>query len=120
MGGVRALIYRKFRFFDASIVFSDPKCGILDDESTQFRKSVKTGQPTVHSVVGGSCVAAVADLRCALLCRSLVKACRNLTMLHIYIDIDATEAVLLRDRLAAQLGSKGYIRLFLAGKWRPF
>ena len=64
-------------------------------------------------------MAAVADLRCALLCRSLVKACRSLTELHIYTDINATEAVLLRG-LVAQLGSKRSIRLVLAGKWRPF
>ena len=45
---MRARIFREFRFFDARIMFSDPKCSLLDDGTTQFRKSVKTGQPATH------------------------------------------------------------------------
>ena len=43
LDGVRALIFREFRFFDARIVFSDPKGSILDGESTQFREKCKNG-----------------------------------------------------------------------------
>ena len=43
LDGVRALIFCEFRFFDARIVFSDPKYTILVGESKQFRKKCKNG-----------------------------------------------------------------------------
>ena len=47
---------------------------------------------------------AVADLRCALLCRSLAEACQRLG--HLYINTDlATSQAVLDGLLQAQLGS---------------
>ena len=60
-------------------------------------------------------MAAVGDLRCALLCRSLVKACRELKYLLISTDIGTSRTVL-RGILSAQLGPNRTIQLVLPGK----
>ena len=61
------------------------------------------------------CVAAVGDLRCALLCRSLVKACHSLRVLAINTDLN-TSRVVLDGLLAAQLGPNRSIQLWVSGK----
>ena len=83
--------------------------------SLQRGVRVLTTLAPVHSVVGGSRVAAVANLRCALLCRSLVNACRELKVLYINTDIGTSRTVL-RGILAAQLGPNRTIQLVLPGK----
>ena len=60
-------------------------------------------------------MAAVGDLRCALLCRSLVKACPSLKFLAINTDIDTSRTVL-KGLLAAQLGPNRKIWLNVPGK----
>ena len=60
-------------------------------------------------------MAAVADLSCALLCRSLVKACRELKVLSINTD-SGTSITVLKGVVAAQLGPNRTMKLILPGK----
>ena len=60
-------------------------------------------------------MASVADLRCALLCRSLMKACRSLKNLSINTD-SGTSITVLKGLLAAQLDPNRTMELFLPGK----
>ena len=62
------------------------------------------------------CVAAVGDLRCALLCRSLVKACPGLKRLWISTDINTSRTVL-KGLLAARLGRNRRFRFHVPGKY---
>ena len=59
------------------------------------------------------------DLRCSLLCRSLVKACPALERLWIFTDIGTSRTVM-KGLLAAQLGPSRTIRFYVRSKYGPF
>ena len=75
----------------------------------------------VHSAVGGSCVAAVPDLRCALLCRSLAwDYCKKLEYVLVNMDIDTSEKVLSGLNVAQEIinnnGLTRKLHLYLPGR----
>ena len=60
-------------------------------------------------------MAAVADLRCALLCRRLVEACQRLKWLSINANKSTSQTVL-DGLLAAKLGTERTIELWVTSK----
>ena len=66
--------------------------------------------------VGGSCVAAVADLRCSLLCRRLALRCDSLRVLQINMDSDTSEKVLEGLLNAELVTSRTNMKLYVPGR----
>ena len=61
-------------------------------------------------------MAAVADLRCSLLCRRLALSCQNLVWLKINMDSDASEEVLKGFRDAQRESNRINMKLYVTGR----
>ena len=99
-----------------TLPFSSVHREVNQSNSSQQHSTCPDSCSACPSAVGGRCVAAVGDLRCALPCRRMVEACGNLTEFAINAD-KGTSRTVVNGLLAAQLGPNRIIDLWVTSKY---